>query len=136
MAVSPADLNPDLDVALTVYAADGTTVVARSAPVTQETNATTATGLGASWTSPALPAGTYFAQVDGAGTGDPSKPGGYSDYASLGGYTIRATTGGSLAVTTSGLPPAEAGTAYLASVAAVGGTSPRTFVACGLPAGS
>ncbi len=41
---------------------------------------------------PAVPA-TYTAVVDGTGHGDPSAPGGYSDYGSIGSYTVTLSEG-------------------------------------------
>lgn len=84
----------DLDVSLTVRDARGA-VVAVVNPVAAAGASPTDATLDASW-SAELPAtaASFTATVDGVGQGDPTKPGGYSDYASVGAYTISLATAG------------------------------------------
>lgn len=76
---TPAPLKPNLDIELTLRSSQGT-VIASSSPVgSLAANITTL-----------LPAGTYVAEVTGAGVGNPflNPPTGYTDYGSLGRFTI------------------------------------------------
>ena len=79
-----AGRSPNLDIAATLYGADGT-LIASSNPLD---NLTASFNLN-------LNAGTYFLKVDGVGFGNPLSNG-YSDYGSLGQYLLT----GSLAATT------------------------------------
>jgi hypothetical protein len=79
-----AGRSPNLDIAATLYAADGT-LIASSNPLD---NLTASFNLN-------LNAGTYFLKVDGVGYGNPLSNG-YSDYGSLGEYLLT----GNLAATT------------------------------------
>ncbi|MFC0223766.1 M12 family metallo-peptidase [Nocardioides zeicaulis] len=84
----PPDVS-DVDVLLTVRGA-GARVVATVDPTGPSATDDT---LDATWTAD-LPAteAVYTAVVDGTSHGDPSSPGGYSDYASIGTYTVTLTT--------------------------------------------
>lgn len=136
VTVRAALVAPDLDVALTVLDATTGAVVASANPTTTRVSAAEAAGTGASvtFTAPAEGRG-YLAVVDGAGQGDPTAAGGYSDYGSLGRYSLSLATGTPtsstppLAVTASTLPPATVGTAYgpVPAVAASGGTAPYRY---------
>lgn len=72
--VTPGIRGANLDIEAKLFNASGQ-LVAVSNPA----------GLSAS-ISLAVPAGTYYLQIDGVGTGDPNT--GYTDYASLGEYTV------------------------------------------------
>jgi len=91
-----AGRSPNLDIAATLYDADGT-LIASSNPLDKLT---------ASFNLD-LNAGTYFLKVDGVGYGDPLSNG-YSDYGSLGQYlltgTLAATTANSATSAASELP--------------------------------
>jgi hypothetical protein len=76
LTVNPVPTHPNLDVLIKITTAEGA-IVAITDPE----------GLPASFNTPSLPAGTYYVQVEGTGSGDPFTNG-YSDYSSLGGYTI------------------------------------------------
>lgn len=90
----PGPRGPNLDIALSLYAADGTRL-ATSNP---------ADTLNASLNVTLAQGGTYFLVVDGTGKGDLST--GYSDYGSLGEYTLSGTV-----PTLYGLPPIAAASA-------------------------
>lgn len=132
---------PDLDVQLTIVDVNGTTVASAN-PTTARVSATQASGMNASATFTA-PAGgaTYTARIQGAGQGDPTAAGGYSNYGSLGAYRIGLTTqpGGEpspLALSVGTLPNGTVGSPYSASVvSASGGVAPYTYAATGLPSG-
>jgi hypothetical protein len=79
-----AGRSPNLDIAATLYGADGT-LIASSNPLDKLTASFNLN----------LNAGTYFLKVDGVGFGDPLSNG-YSDYGSLGQYLLT----GNLAATT------------------------------------
>jgi hypothetical protein len=79
-----AGRSPNLDIAATLYGADGT-LIASSNPLDKLTASFNLN----------LNAGTYFLKVDGVGFGNPLSNG-YSDYGSLGQYLLT----GSLAATT------------------------------------
>jgi hypothetical protein len=72
-----AGRSPNLDIAASLYSADGVTLVAASNPTDS---------LAASFNL-SLNAGTYFLKLDGVGYGDPLTNG-YSDYGSIGQYLI------------------------------------------------
>lgn len=82
---TPALTGANLDVRLRVFDVAGT-LVAYVDPTSQATSRDTAVGL-ASGLTISLPAGTYFIEVDGVGSGDVLTTG-YSDYASVGNYTV------------------------------------------------
>ena len=71
-----AGRSPNLDIAASLYGADGTLIASSNA----------LDSLAASFNL-SLGAGTYFLQVDGVGFGDPLSTG-YSDYGSLGQYLL------------------------------------------------
>ncbi|MBZ5736040.1 putative Ig domain-containing protein [Nocardioides sp. TRM66260-LWL] len=130
----------DLDARLRVATLDGTTV-AVSNPSSGFVSPSTASGLDASvsFTAPTL-GGAYVAYVTGVGDGDPSRPGGYSDYASLGHYEIGLSTGSlrikPLRLLTGKAPVALAGERYSTRpVTARGGRGPYRFAGARLPAG-
>jgi hypothetical protein len=91
-----AGRSPNLDIAATLYGADGT-LIASSNPLDKLTASFNLN----------LNAGTYFLKVDGVGFGNPLSNG-YSDYGSLGQYlltgTLAATTANSATSATSELP--------------------------------
>ena len=126
LAVTPAATNPNLDVSLEVYAADGTTLVEAFDPAVSGSQnsglSTSVAGLEAHRTSTPLASGTYFAKVTGSGEGDPAVTG-YSSYASLGRYTISTTTSspGPLAVASSTPAPVITGTPYSWTASTTGG---------------
>lgn len=93
-SATPAPRSPNLDIALSLYAADGT-LLASANPLD---------ALNASLTASLPQGGTYYLVVDGIGKGDLST--GYSDYGSLGEYSLSGT-----APTLSGLPPVAVATA-------------------------
>lgn len=80
--------SPDLDIELELLDSGGA-VVGSDDPTSALVNRDSASGLAAS-VSTTLAAGTYYARVDGVGSGT-SGATGYSDYASIGAYTITAT---------------------------------------------
>lgn len=92
LTASPAPTSPNLDIRLALY--DG------SGNLHSTSNPTT---MGATLTA-SLPQGTYYAAVEGIGTGDPTTA--YNDYGSLGEFTLT----GSL-VPVSGKPPIAVATA-------------------------
>src|SRR3954464_13787089 len=69
VTVTPAPVSPDLDAALRLYSAEGTLLAAVDPP-SGSVSSDVAAGLGATY-SATLPAGTYYAAVDGVGHGDP-----------------------------------------------------------------
>jgi hypothetical protein len=79
LSIQPDKLSPNLDVAATLYDADGAVLSTSSPPTT----------LGADF-EVVLPAGRYYLAVDGTGYDDPDSDG-YSDYGTLGLYTVTAT---------------------------------------------
>lgn len=85
----PAPYAPNLDIALSMLAADGT-VLATSNPPSQSLMAAgkneLVQGLSAGASALVTP-GTYYIRVDGAGSGDPLGDG-YSDYGILGRYSL------------------------------------------------
>jgi hypothetical protein len=81
LIINPADKHPNLDILAVLYNSAGG-VLAASDP----------TGLSAS-INIALPAGTYFLSVAGAGSGSPVATG-YSNYGSLGAYLVTGTIPG------------------------------------------
>lgn len=83
----PAHRSPDLDIRLTLMDAAGV-VVASADPASSKVNDDLASGLAAA-ISRQLPAGVYFASVDGVG--DQGVPSVYDDYASLGAYRLSLT---------------------------------------------
>ena len=85
--VSLPSSSPNLDVALTVYGANGTSVVATASPEFSRLSASAADGIEASVTVASTPGQTYFIKVDGVGFGLASGTG-YSDYGSLGDYRV------------------------------------------------
>ena len=80
--------NANLDIGLTLLDATGTPVASVNPP-SGSVSQVLASGMDATL-SRTVPAGTYYAQVDGVGNGAWNP--GYDDYGSLGGYTM-ATTG-------------------------------------------
>ena len=142
VTVTPAAY-ANLDASLRITDANGTTLATVN-PAAAATNASTATGLGATYTFTAPTGGaTYLAYVDGVGQGALTTAGSYSDYASLGNYQIALTTGATgvtqappLTLATTALPGGTVGKAYTATpVVPSGGTGPYTYSATGLPAG-
>ena len=89
VAVTPAPTSPDLDAQLRLLAPGGGQLAVDN-PVSGASSYDVATGMGASATTSVTSGDTLYAEVDGAGAGDPVTSG-YSDYASLGRYTIGAT---------------------------------------------
>lgn len=80
----------DLDVRLTVLDAAGGVVATVDPTAASPDDAS----LDASWSAELPGPAAYTALVDGVGRGDPSAPGGYSDYGSLGAYTVTLATSG------------------------------------------
>lgn len=103
LEVAPASTSPNLDASLTIF--DAATERAFADPASAEVSVDVASGLGASVVI-SLPAGTYWARVDGVGKGTPSA--GYSDYASIGQYTLTGTVPASTVTNTA---PTAAATA-------------------------
>jgi hypothetical protein len=130
IAATPAAAGPNLDIDLALFDADGDTVAA-SNPPSSMVSATVASGLNAG-IEDELPAGTYYARVQGSAHGNPLTTG-YSTYGSLGAYTVSVSM--PLQLTTTTLPAGEVGTAYAAELAAAGGAGAHTWSATGLPAG-
>lgn len=90
-AVEVADIQPNLNAAVSILDADGELVASDEGDpaVVSETEAS---GLGAD-VSADVDAGTYYIEVEGVGFGDssnatPEDANGFSDYASLGNYTL------------------------------------------------
>lgn len=146
LAATPAEGLPNLDLQLTVTDAAGSTVAVVN-PVVSRVSSSSASGLGATWTTtlPGTPA-TYTAYVDGVGQGDPATADGYSDYGSLGNYRISLTTdAGSVtppppapatSVADQTLTGAKVGTAFAGQLVASGGDGSYTWsVGTGVPAG-
>lgn len=99
--VDPAARGADLDVRLRLLDATGALVVEQDVP-SAVVSAAEASGLDAI-VGTTLPAGTYYAVVDGVGFGDPLSTG-YSDYGSLGAYDVVVTqTGGSCTAAPAGI---------------------------------
>jgi hypothetical protein len=86
LVINPVDKHPNLDIIAVLYNSAGA-VVAASDP----------TGLSAN-ISLALPAGTWFLSIAGAGSGNPAVTG-YTNYGSLGSYLITGTLAGTTANT-------------------------------------
>ncbi len=140
LTVTPGPGFPDLDVGLQILDSSGA-LVASVDPLVVRVGPGAATGMDAVWTT-TLPdaAATYTAVVDGVGSGDPTTPGGYSDYASLGHYRVSLVTdvpgGADLRVSSSTPAPATVGVAYTDHPAsASGGRAPYAWAATGLPTG-
>jgi hypothetical protein len=126
VTATPTAIGSDLDIDLQLVARDGT-VVAEADPAMRANAYDTATGLDATITA-SVPAGDYYARVDGGGapSNDP-----YDDYGSLGAYRVSVAGGCSAdvaaqapdapqsvaatarggSVTVSWQPPADAATA-------------------------
>ena len=105
VTATPAPLGPNLDIALQMLTEDGTPFGAEADPPSGQigdggATVPVATGLAASMSDPAVPAGTYFVSIRGAGADS------YDDYGSLGAYTLE-TTG--CTAPTSVLPSAPTG---------------------------
>jgi PKD repeat protein len=77
LTATPTGVSPDLDIAISLYDGSGT-LLSTSNPSTL-----------ASTLNSTVPAGTYYAAVDGVGTGDPTVA--YNDYGSLGEYSLSGT---------------------------------------------
>ena len=91
LQVDNAPASPNLDVQLQIHNAASGTLVHTEDPMVAMTNADVATGLDAVAVVADLPAGDYFATVDGVGAdpdGDPGTYDGYTDYGSIGDYVI------------------------------------------------
>ncbi|HEY0889925.1 MAG TPA: hypothetical protein VGE38_09970 [Nocardioides sp.] len=87
VTATPAPLGPNLDIALQVLTGDGTPFGAETDPPSGQigdggATVPVATGLTASMSDPAVPVGTYFVSIRGAGADS------YDDYGSLGAYTL------------------------------------------------
>lgn len=80
LTATPSARSPNLHILLNLYDSTGALLVST-------TTADTAAGTQPVTISTNLPAGTYFAAIDGLGEGSPTVTG-YSDYSSLGQYTI------------------------------------------------
>ncbi|HEX5088860.1 MAG TPA: fibronectin type III domain-containing protein [Nocardioides sp.] len=110
VAATGAPPSPDLDIRLELLDSGGA-VVASDDPVSAFVNRDSASGLAAS-VATTVPAGTYFARVDGVGNGTGAT--GYTDYASIGAYTMTvsgcATAGTPSAPTSLVVTPAANGT--------------------------
>ena len=87
--VAPAPVSPDLRVQTRLLDGDGNVVAvsANTGQPTTELSSDTASNLAADISVGSLPPGTYFLELDGTGSGNPSADG-FSDYGSLGTYTI------------------------------------------------
>lgn len=85
VSADPAEVSPNLDLALTLRSSSGAVLATADPPAAYSTS-DVASGLAASLTQ-TLAAGTYFMTVDGVGVGSPASSG-YSDYGSLGAYTV------------------------------------------------
>ena len=150
-ATPSASDSPDLDIELTVRDANGTVVATADPPSAvgppgppiliggyyyTYPNTDLATGLDATVTLPPSAAGTYYAEVDGTGAGNPLLAG-YTDYGSTGRYALTVSTAGGPTVATAALPATAVGVGYRAVLNAAGGTAPYTWnlVAGSLPAG-
>jgi hypothetical protein len=126
LAVTPSATNPDLDVRLDVYAADGATLLETWNPTVSGSQssslATSVAGLEAHRSTTPLAAGSYYAKVTGTGEGDPMVAG-YSSYSSLGRYTISMTSGPApLAVSSTTPAPVIMGTSYTWTATTSGGS--------------
>ena len=106
-----AGRSPNLDIAATLYGADGT-LIASSNPLDKLTASFNLN----------LNAGTYFLKVDGVGFGNPLSNG-YSDYGSLGQYLLT----GSLAATTAN--SATSATSELPAYQVIGDANANTLAA-------
>ncbi|MCU1357537.1 MAG: fibronectin type protein [Acidimicrobiales bacterium] len=135
VTVTPTGVTPDLDAKVTLYDSGGL-VVGSADPASAMSSADVATGLGASYTSGALAAGTYYVGVDGVGAGNVATTG-YSDYGSIGRYALSVATTAGPAVSTSVLPNSATGVGYRSNLVASGGTTPYTWAVTSgsLPAG-
>lgn len=91
VTATPAPTAPNLDIGLSVYAADGTLVDSAN-PASGSSGRDNASGLGASLTT-TVPVGIYYIEVDGVGARNPATDG-YSDYGSLGRYRLSASACG------------------------------------------
>lgn len=128
VSVEPAATSPNLDVRLDLFDASGALLASddpRSAFVEEDV----ARGLSASLTQD-LPAGVYFAKVDGTGSASSD---GYTDYGSLGTYTISVSTNAAeeLAITGQILPSSVVDSTYRATLAATGGIPPYSYAVTG-----
>lgn len=90
-------VSPDLDIRLSLLREDGTVVTSANPPSRAETR-DRASGMSAAITT-TVPAGSYFAAVEGVGRRGPVE--GYGGYGSVGSYTLRQT---------GCVPPGPAGT--------------------------
>ena len=131
-AITPAPVSPDLRVQARLLDGDGN-VLAQSDNIGRATtmvSSDVASDLSASLSLASLAPGTYYLELDGAGSGDPTTDG-FSDYASVGAYSITtsscrdstpsavqdlrltATDSGTGRATVSWAPPANGGTSAL-----------------------
>lgn len=85
---SNADVAPNLDIDLQLLNA-GSTQIDQDNPNSAYVNRDSASGLDASVSGSSLPAGQYYARVDGIGRGTALTS--YTDYGSLGAYTLQVT---------------------------------------------
>ncbi|MTV24709.1 hypothetical protein FTX61_04640 [Nitriliruptoraceae bacterium ZYF776] len=127
VTVTGAGPSPNLDARVRVYAEDGVTLLGTADPPSALVGPDEASGLDAQLHLD-LPAGTYYARVDGVGAGDPLVTG-YSDYGSLGAYTLTVVSTEVVVVTatvTSGPPVLTSATsATFAFTASPAGSSFR-----------
>ncbi len=84
-----AEVSPNLDIKMTMYGPNGTTVLSTSNPAVTRINYDLAGGLSASITRPVLAGENYFIRIEGTGHGTASN--GYTKYGSIGTYTVELT---------------------------------------------
>ncbi|MBZ5735151.1 putative Ig domain-containing protein [Nocardioides sp. TRM66260-LWL] len=131
VSVDTSPVAPDLDATLRVLDSTGAQI-ATSDPDLVVGGPSVVSGTGASLTALALPAGTYYATVEGTGTAA------FSDYGSLGTYTLRlgGTYSDAPVVSTTSLAAATLGVPYSATLASSATGAVTWSLASGrLPAG-
>lgn len=123
LTVTPQASGPNLDASVTL--ANSITQIVTDDPPSFAT-LTGAGGLDGK-VARVLTAGTYYAKVDGVGSGSPTVTG-YSDYGSVGRYDLTLTTNGTpVAVSATTPPPAMVGRSYATTFTSSGGLAPYTF---------
>ncbi len=124
LTVTPQSVSPNLDASITLLNSIGEIVT--NDPASVFSSFDVATGLDGK-VARVLSPGTYYAKVDGVGSGTPTGTG-YSDYGSLGRYDLTLTTNGpTLSLPAATPPPAMVGRSYTTTFTATGGMAPFTY---------
>jgi hypothetical protein len=124
LTVTPQSVSPNLDASVSLLNTMATIVT--DDPTSAFSTIDVASGLDGK-VARVLTAGTYYAKVDGVGSGSTAGTG-YSDYGSLGRYDLTLTTNGTaVSLPAATHPPAMVGRSYATSFAPAGGLAPYTF---------